>query len=165
MTDYPAAIVMVHLAGGGERLGVISEPPLQSLTGVQDLAISIRQAHEHIPLTHGLEQCSHEVSDLVRHVDFQQAIDEATERLRYDKAQHFLFDLEQVSFMPSSCLGLLLAFHQEVEHCRGRIALLQCNENVAMLFKITQLDEVFGLFDDVEEAFDAMNPSQDARVR
>lgn len=83
---------------------------------------------------------------------FQSALDAAGERMRYDKAQQFVFDLEQVRCLPSACLGALLNFQQEVEHCRGRIALVHSADSIATLFRVTQLDEVFGLFDDIEQA-------------
>lgn len=91
------------------------------------------------------------------HEDFQETIAEASERMRYDKALQFIFDLEAVLFMPSSCLSELLSFRQEVEHCRGRIALVLKDGNINTLLKITRLDEVFALFDDLQEAIGSLS--------
>jgi anti-sigma B factor antagonist len=90
----------------------------------------------------------HEISS----AQMQCAIDACLERLRYDNGQNFLFDLENVHFLDSSCLGVLVSFLQEVEHVRGRIGIVHCSENVAFLFKVTRLDAVFTLFDDIAEA-------------
>jgi anti-anti-sigma factor len=77
---------------------------------------------------------------------------ELRERIRYDNAQHFVLDMKNVMFIDSACLGSLVEFMQELEHVRGRIALASCGDNVAFLFKVTRLDSVFPLCDDVEEA-------------
>jgi len=115
-----------------------------------------------LPATFDIEQdgdcvkvCVHDGD--VAQADFQAALDAAAERMRYDKARHFILDLKRVEYMPSACLGALLSFQQEVEHCRGRIALVHAAQSIAALFRITQLDEVFGLFDDIDEALAALN--------
>lgn len=88
----------------------------------------------------------------VAHDDMQSLVQECVEKIRYDNAQNFVFDLEEVEFLASACIGSLVEFLQEVEHCRGQIALVSCRENVAFLFKVTRLDQVFGMYDDLEEA-------------
>jgi anti-sigma B factor antagonist len=90
----------------------------------------------------------------VAHNDMQALVDECAEKMRYDKAQNFIFDMKEVQFLASACIGSLVAFLQEVEHCRGQIALVNCQDNVAFLFKVTRLDQVFRLFDDIEEAIE-----------
>ena len=90
----------------------------------------------------------------VAHDDMQILVQECIEKLRYSKAQNFIFDLAEVEFLASACIGALVEFLQEVEHCRGQIALVSCQENVAFLFKVTRLDQVFGMYDDIEEAVD-----------
>jgi anti-sigma B factor antagonist len=92
----------------------------------------------------------------VAHDDMQSLVQECIEKIRYDKAQNFLFDLEEVEFLASACIGSLVEFLQEVEHCRGQIALVHCQENVAFLFKVTRLDHVFNMFDDIEEAIESL---------
>lgn len=92
----------------------------------------------------------------VAHDDMQALVQECIEKLRYSKAQNFIFDLKEVQFLASACIGALVEFLQEVEHCRGQIALVHCQENVAFLFKVTRLDQVFGLYDDIEEAIESL---------
>ena len=92
----------------------------------------------------------------VAHDDMQALMQECVDKIRYDKAQNFIFDLAEVQFLASACIGSLVEFLQEVEHCRGQIALVHCQENVAFLFKVTRLDQVFGLFDDLEEAVESL---------
>lgn len=92
----------------------------------------------------------------VAHDDMQALVVECLEKMRYDNAQNFIFDLEQVEFLASACIGSLVEFLQEIEHCRGQIALVNCQDNVAFLFKVTRLDQVFGLFDDMDEAVESL---------
>jgi len=82
----------------------------------------------------------------------QELVDECAERMRYNNARQFIFDLEGVEYLDSACLGVLVNFMQEVEHSCGRIAVAACQPNVAFLFKVTNLDGVFGLYDDAEDA-------------
>ena len=82
----------------------------------------------------------------------QEVVDELMQRLRCDNAFYFVFDLGPVEFLPSPCINVMLQFLQEVEHVRGRIAVARCRPNIAYTFKITRLDGVFHLYDDVADA-------------
>lgn len=88
----------------------------------------------------------------VTHTQMQETLSECAERMRYNNAQNFIFDLGPVEFLASACLGALVGFMQDVEHVRGRIALAACQDNVAFLFKVTRLDQVFHLYDDPTDA-------------
>lgn len=77
---------------------------------------------------------------------------EMNQRMRYDNTQFFVLDMSPVEFMDSSAIGTLVAFLLDLEHVRGRVALARCRSNVEFLFKITRLDAVVRLFDEVEEA-------------
>ncbi len=82
----------------------------------------------------------------------QEVVVELMECMRYSNASHFVFDFKAVTFASSACIGAMVQFLQDVEHVRGRIALANCSSDVAFLFKVTRLDTVFHLFDDVDEA-------------
>jgi len=88
------------------------------------------------------------------HLDMQEAMTDLSEKLRYDNAQNFILNMEPVVFLPSASLGAMVEFLREVEHVRGRVLLAACGENVSFLFKVTRLDSVFPLFDDVAEAME-----------
>lgn len=96
------------------------------------------------------------------HSEMSEVVAECCERMRYDNASNFIFDLEQVEFLASACIGSLVELLREVEPMRGKIALANCDDNVAFLFKVTKLDDIFGLFDDVDEALESLK-KQDAR--
>lgn len=82
----------------------------------------------------------------------QELVDACVDKMRYDKAQHFVFDMTDVEFLASACIGALVQLLQDIEQHRGQIALAGCQENVAFLFKVTRLDSVFPMFDEVDEA-------------
>lgn len=84
--------------------------------------------------------------------DMQELVSELTNRMRFNNVQFFVLDLATVDLMSSDCLGALVAFLRDIEPMHGRVALANCRPNVAFLFKVTRLDTVFGLFDDVESA-------------
>jgi anti-sigma B factor antagonist len=86
----------------------------------------------------------------------QELVDECAERMRYNNARQFIFDLHGVEYLSSACLGVLVNFMQDVEHFRGRIAVAGCQPNVAFLFKVTNLERVFGLYDDTADAAGAL---------
>ncbi len=81
----------------------------------------------------------------------QDLVGELMSRMRNDNAQHFVLDMAEVEFVSSECLGALVSFLQDLEHVRGRIALAGCRPNVQFLFKVTRLESVFSLCDDIEE--------------
>lgn len=82
----------------------------------------------------------------------QELINELMMRMRYDNAQHFILDVHKVEFIASGCLGSLVSFLQDLEHVRGRVALVGAKPDVMFLFKVTRLDSVFPLCDDIDEA-------------
>ncbi len=82
----------------------------------------------------------------------QELINELLSRMRYDNAQHFILDMASVAFVSSACLGSLVSFLQELEHVRGRIALANCKPDILFLFKVTRLESVFHICEDVEAA-------------
>ena len=87
--------------------------------------------------------------------EMQDLVDACVDKMRYDKAQHFVFDMTAVEFLASACIGSLVQLLQDIEQHRGQIALAGCQENVAFLFKVTRLDSVFPMFDEVDEAVES----------
>lgn len=113
-------------------------------------------AHEHT-----IEQENHRVTVVINLPELsaeqmQELVNDLMMRMRYDNAQLFIFDMSQVNFMSSACLGVLVSFLQDLEHVRGRIALAGCQPDVLFLFKVTRLDAVFLTYDDMDEAREAI---------
>ena len=91
----------------------------------------------------------------VTHLEIQELVDECMDQVRNNNARHFVFDMQEVDFLASSCIGVLVSFLQDLEHTKGRVALANCKDNVLFLFKVTRLDSVFSMYDDVQEAVES----------
>jgi anti-sigma B factor antagonist len=88
----------------------------------------------------------------VTHTDMQTTAEECLERVRVHGAQNIAFDLARVEFLASACIGALVQLLQEMEPRRGKVALADCQDNVAFLVKVTRLDAIFEIFDDMSDA-------------
>ena len=95
-------------------------------------------------------------ADKMTHQDAVELTDSLTEKLRFDGATRFVLNLEKVEFLSSACLGTLVNFLQDLEHVHGRIALANCQNDVAFLFKVTRLDSAFLMYDELDDACKAM---------
>ena len=111
---------------------------------MQTCEFQIEQTNNLVLVTYMTEQLTRQESENL--------VEELTQRMRYDGAVFFVLDLEHVKFIDSACIGALVTFLQDLEHVRGRIALANCQPNVAFLFKITRLDEAIRLYEDLQEA-------------
>ncbi len=78
--------------------------------------------------------------------------EELRTRMRFDGGLNFILDMTGVSFISSACLGLLVEMLQDLDAVRGRIVLCGCSPDVAFLFKVTRLDTVFTLYEDLTDA-------------
>jgi len=110
-----------------------------------------------LPETIEVEQAGSVVTAHIRQAELayqemQELVDACVDKMRYENAQNFIFDLAEVEFLASACIGALVQLLQDIEHQRGQIALSGCQENVAFLFKVTRLDSVFPMYDEVEDA-------------
>lgn len=70
--------------------------------------------------------------------------------------QHYVFDLQNVTAMDSTCIGALVEMLTEIQRLGGRIALVNADHNVACLFRLTRLDRVFPMCKDVMTAIEAV---------
>jgi len=64
----------------------------------------------------------------------------------------FILDMSAVSFIDSSGLSSLVSGLKLTRERGGWLKLAGVNEQVASIFKVTQLDKVFELYPNVEEA-------------
>ncbi|MCC7205362.1 MAG: STAS domain-containing protein [Phycisphaeraceae bacterium] len=84
--------------------------------------------------------------------DIDGLIEELANRMRCDGATRFILDLAKVEYVDSSCIGSLVTFLQDLQAVHGSLMFACCQPNVAFLFKVTRLDTIFAMFDDVEQA-------------
>jgi len=66
--------------------------------------------------------------------------------------QHFVFDLQNVTYMDSACIGALVEMLTRIQSAGGRIAMVNAGQSVAYLFRLTKLDRLFPICRDVMQA-------------
>jgi anti-sigma B factor antagonist len=91
-----------------------------------------------------------------------EAIGAAADRIRSfveaKKPHRLVFDFENVKFFSSEVLGLLLDIRARLESYNGKVVLSAINPQLHRVFRITNLDTVFGFFPDKDSAVRAEKP-------
>ena len=68
------------------------------------------------------------------------------------KPHNLVIDMENVSYIDSSGLAVLIEAMQKVEKYGGKFALAALQESVKPIFEIARLDQVFQIYPDVDSA-------------
>jgi len=71
-------------------------------------------------------------------------------------AVHIVFDLQNVQYMDSGCIGVMVELLNSIQESGGRIALVNAGHNVEYLFKLTRLDRLFPICRDVMKAIESV---------
>lgn len=72
------------------------------------------------------------------------------------KAQEdIVLECSQVSFLDSSCLGILVSITKSLRDRKGDIKFAALTDDVRSIFQITRLDRIFELYDSVSEAVES----------
>jgi anti-sigma B factor antagonist len=95
------------------------------------------------------------VSELTGAIATRLVADLLDELSRTD-VQHYVFDLQNVTAMDSTCIGALVEMLTQIQRSGGRIALVNADHNVACLFRLTRLDRLFPMCKDVMAAIEAV---------
>jgi anti-sigma B factor antagonist len=70
--------------------------------------------------------------------------------------RHVVLDLQNVQYMDSMCVGVLVELLTMLKEAGGNIALVNASGNIEYLFKLTRLDRVFPICRDVMKAIDVV---------
>ena len=79
------------------------------------------------------------------------------------KKTRVVVDLQDVSFVDSSGLGILILGHSEFQRAGGEMKLLHLNRRHLQLLILTKLSTVFEAYDDQRAAIDSFFPDRDAK--
>ena len=71
------------------------------------------------------------------------------------KPRNLVVDMENVSYIDSSGLAVLIEAMQNVEQYGGQFALAGLQETIRVIFEIARLDQVFRIFPDAQAALAA----------
>jgi ABC-type transporter Mla MlaB component len=70
--------------------------------------------------------------------------------------RHVVLDLQNVQYMDSMCVGVLVELLTMLKEAGGNIALVNASGNIEYLFKLTRLDRVFPICRDVLKAIEVV---------
>jgi anti-sigma B factor antagonist len=65
---------------------------------------------------------------------------------------HLVVDLSKVDFIESTGLGALIGARRRAHTLRGSLSLVCTEEQMLKIFRITGLDKVFAIYDDLDAA-------------
>ncbi len=85
------------------------------------------------------------------------ATDEIKEFVDQNQPRTLVFDFEDVRFFSSQVLGLLLDIRAKLAAYEGKVVISAINPQLHRVFRITNLDKVFGFFPDLESAVKSAN--------
>ena len=69
---------------------------------------------------------------------------------------NIVLNFENVKFLSSAVLGLLIRISKKIYQRSGQLKLCCINSKIFEIFKITRLDRVFDIYDDVDSAVQSL---------
>jgi anti-sigma B factor antagonist len=84
------------------------------------------------------------ILDSTKAEEFRQTVDQ----LLLDGAEVILIDLKDISFIDSSGLGTLVVLLKKVRGMDRKLCICSINDQVRMLFELTNMDQVFDIYRD-----------------
>ncbi|MDP3001098.1 MAG: STAS domain-containing protein [Bryobacterales bacterium] len=91
------------------------------------------------------------------------AVRDRTRELLAEGARRFLFNLQQVDYIDSTGLGMLVMCYTTVEKAGGELKLLNLNRRNVELLVLTKLFTVFELFNEEQDAVNSFFPNREIR--
>jgi anti-sigma B factor antagonist len=67
-----------------------------------------------------------------------------------------VIDFRNVTNMSSSALGMLITLHKRIREANGQLRLCNIQPNIAEVFQITRLNEIFQICENQEEAIQSV---------
>ncbi|WP_126454252.1 STAS domain-containing protein [Sulfuriflexus mobilis] len=78
--------------------------------------------------------------DYSSHTDFREAYDDES-----NANVSFVIDMRNTDYMDSSALGMLLLLREHVGNDRGRIKIVNCNNEIKNIMEISSFQKLFDL--------------------
>ncbi len=99
------------------------------------------------------------VLDLTGEIDVYTApqFKEAVNNILDSGQKHLIINLAGVRYMDSSGFGTLLSATKRLRPQGGTVNLVKCNSSIDRILRITKLNTIFGTYDSVEEAIEAIS--------
>ena len=90
-------------------------------------------------------------------VESSPAVRQAILNLAQQEIDQLVVDLEQVDFMDSSGLSALVSGMKALKRSGGLMRVCNANPQIRTALRLTMLDRVFPVFDEIEAAFKSMD--------
>lgn len=103
------------------------------------------------------EQCLiiYITSDLDHHA-VRSLRERADRMIQAGNARHIIFDFENVDFMDSSGIGLIMGRYKKVLFLGGKVAVTHVGKNVDRIFRISGLYQIMERYDTPAQAVDKL---------
>lgn len=82
--------------------------------------------------------------------------DKAEKDFKRLNAKNIIFDFEEVSFMDSSGIGMIIGRYKNIEKQGGNVAVCNASENIKRIFNMSGLHKIIASYDTLEEAIDKL---------
>jgi anti-sigma B factor antagonist len=103
---------------------------------------------------------------IVQEEDIQATFEQLQRLVDEKPGREFVLDFRKVQFLSSSVLGRLVLLHKKVAPAKGLLLLCGIAKEIFEVFKITKLDKVFTIKEDVKAALKVFGVSaEDVKVR
>lgn len=90
------------------------------------------------------------------------AVREAIPTLLREGYRKILIDLQDVSWVNSTGLGILISSHQAASRSGGQLRMMRASRRIDSIFNVTRLNTVFQIFADEEAALRSFQDREDA---
>jgi len=82
----------------------------------------------------------------------RELIDDVAPHFSDGTVSNVVFDMSRVEYLDSACIAKLFMLLRTAKEHGGRVALAHCQPNVMFLLQMTHLDELFSIFDNIDDA-------------
>ena len=72
---------------------------------------------------------------------------------------YLILDFSNVQFLSSAVLGLLIRISKRIYEREGQLRLCNINPKIYEIFKITRLNKIFDIYQDIESATENLSTS------
>ncbi|GAB1476591.1 anti-sigma F factor antagonist [Bacillota bacterium] len=80
------------------------------------------------------------------------------------KAKHIVLSFDDLTFMDSSGIGLIMGRYKKVREEGGKIAIIGCNEYILRILELAGIYTIAQCYADLEEAMAAFNKGEEEGI-
>ncbi len=66
-----------------------------------------------------------------------------------------IFDFDNMTFMDSSGIGVIIGRYKKISRDGGKVSIININDRVKKIFKLSGIDKIVGIHDTYEEALNS----------